>query len=202
MPPALHRLWRPLTDRATYRRWAFLVLGGALLVPYVMLANVLGVLVDDITGGTAAIAWAVVTVGTIAALVATASVPAVRAVMTTGATELLRGPMVGMAPGRGRTWPDRLRATAWLLAHTVVGGVISVLSLGVSIVAVITLVAPFAAPDLLRDVLDTPLPAAWRAPWTPVAGALGVVALIYLVAAVGGALARLGPTLLGPSPGR
>jgi signal transduction histidine kinase len=200
MSPALLRLWRPLSDRATYRRWAFLVLGGALLVPYLMLANALGVLVDGFTSDPTPIAWAAMAVGTLVALVATASVPAVRAVMTTGATELLRGPMAGVTPGRGRTWSDRLRATAWLLTHVVVGGVMSVLSLAVPIMAVIALVAPFAGPDLLRDMLGTALPAAWRAPWAPAAAVLGVVVLIYLVAAVGGALARLGPVLLGPSP--
>jgi hypothetical protein len=193
MSPALLRLWRPLSDRATYRRWAFLVLGGALLVPYLMLANALGVLVDGFTSDPTTIAWAVMAVGTLVALVATASVPAVRAVMTTGATELLRGPMAGVTPGRGRTWSDRLRATAWLLTHVVVGGVMSVLSLAVPIMAVVALVAPFAGPDLLRDMLGTALPAAWRAPWAPAAAVLGVVVLIYLVAAVGGALARLGP---------
>ena len=35
----MHRLIRPLTARATYRRWAHLVLGGALLMPYVLLVS-------------------------------------------------------------------------------------------------------------------------------------------------------------------
>jgi hypothetical protein len=78
MSPALLPLWRPLSDRATYRRWAFLVLGGALLVPYLMLANALGVLVDGFTSDPTTIAWAVMAVGTLVALVATASVPAGR----------------------------------------------------------------------------------------------------------------------------
>lgn len=200
MTGVLHRLWRPLTDGATYRRWAFLVLGGALLAPYVMLANAIGVLVDEVTNHGDTVTWSVTVAGTLAALVATASVPAVRAVMVTGARELLRGPMAGVPPGGMRSWPDRLRSTGWLLAHVVVGGVISLLSLAVPIVAVIALVAPFAGPDLLRDMLGNPLPDVWRTPWTPLAGVVGVLVLIYLAAAAGELLAHLGPVLLGPSP--
>jgi signal transduction histidine kinase len=199
MSRALRRVWRPLTDRATYRRWAFLVLGGALLAPYLLLANAVGVLADGLTDQSVVV-WAVMAIVTLAALVATASLPAVRVVMTTGATELLRGPMTGVTPARGRSWSDRVRACAWLLAHVVVGGVVSVLSLGVPILALVTLVAPFAGPGLLRDVLGGPLPPVWRAPWMPVAGVLGVLVLLYVVAGAGAALARLGPVLLGPSP--
>jgi signal transduction histidine kinase len=190
---------RPLTASATYRRWAFLILGGALLVPYVMLANALGVLVEGFTDDPTPLAWFVMTVGTLAAVVATASVTTVRTVMATGAKELLRGPMDQVTPGRARSWPDRLRTTGWLLAHIVIGGAISVLSLVVPIAAVIALVAPFAGPNLLRDLLGAPLPALWRAPWVPFAGVAGVLALIYLVAATGALLARLGSLLLGPS---
>lgn len=200
MTGVLHRLWRPLTDGATYRRWAFLVLGGALLAPYVMLANAIGVLVDEVSNHGDTVTWSVTVAGTLAALMATASVPAVRAVMVTGARELLRGPMAGVPPGGMRSWPDRLRSTGWLLAHVVVGGVISLLSLAVPIVAVIALVAPFAGPDLLRDMLGNPLPDVWRTPWTPLAGVVGVLVLIYLAAAAGELLAHLGPVLLGPSP--
>jgi signal transduction histidine kinase len=199
MSGALRRVWRPLADRATYRRWAFLVLGGALLAPYLLLANAVGVLASGLTDRSG-VPWIVTAVGTLGALVATGSVPAVRAVMTTGATELLRGPLTGVTPARGRAWPDRVRACAWLLVHVVVGGAVSLLSLAVPILAVVAFVAPFAGPDLLREVLGRPLPAAWQAPWTPVAGALGVLVLLYIVAGVGGALARLGPVLLGPSP--
>ena len=189
-----------MTEGATYRRWAFLILGGALLAPYVMFANALGVLVDGITNQASGIAWSVTAVGTLAALMATAAVPAVRAVMVTGARELLRGPLTDVMAGEGRSWSDRLRSAGWLLAHLIIGGAISVLSLAVPILAVVALVAPFAGPDLLREVLGAPLPAAWRAPWTPVAGVLGVIALIYLVAAAGALLTHLGPLLLGPSP--
>lgn len=199
MSSALHRLGRPLVDRATYRRWAFLVLGGALLVPYVVLANALGVLIDGFTSDPDPLARIVMAVGTLAALVATASVPAVRAVMATGAKELLRGPMAGLAPGRGRSWSHRLRCAGWLLVHVLAGGLISALSVAVPVMTVVALIAPFAGPDVLRDVIGGPLPAAWRASWAPVAGVLAVLVLIYLAAALGALLARLGPVLLGPS---
>ena len=198
MASVLRRLSRPLRDGATYRRWTFLVLGGALLVPYVIFANALGVLIDG-TGTGNALAWTVMAAATLTALVATASVPAVRVVMVTGAVELLRGPLTGVTPAPAHTWPDRWRTSAWLLAHVLVGGVVSVLSLAVPVAAVMALIAAFAGPDLLREAFGAGLPAQWRSPWAPVVAVLAVVALLYAVAGAGALLARLGPALLGPS---
>lgn len=195
---ALRWLTSPLTNRATYRRWAYLIVGGAMLVPYLVLFSVLLQWVmngDRIPDFVLVLAALAVMVGVI---VVTSFIPAVRVLEGTAASELLGGPIADQPVGRADSWLARWRAAAWFVMHVIVGGALSFLSVLVPILTYTLLVAPFTESiDYLGFVVRTP--GGWTAGWAPVAGIVLLAALAYAVAAVGGVLAMLAPTFIGPS---
>lgn len=184
---------RPLVAGSTYRRWVHLILGGALLTPYVLLG---GVLVEGMQLlPTTAPGWLRITAYLTAALAVatvTAVIPGVRIVEGAAARELLRGPAASLTTSRVRSWPDHCRTAAWFLTHLAVGTVLSILSLAVPPIAFTLATSPLTGADV-GDVADL---GGWLWPLAIAA----TVALVYLVAGVGALLARLAPRLLGPSP--
>jgi hypothetical protein len=110
----------------TWRRWAYLVLGGALLVPFGGLGSALASAVPGL--GTAAIVGVLV-VTAAAGIPVAGLVPVVRVLEVTAARELVGGPAAGLPPpGAGPPWPVRLRAAAWFTGHVLGGAVVSVAS--------------------------------------------------------------------------
>lgn len=191
---------RPVTGGITYRRWAYLILGGALLVPFVLAGSVvlpLAVIqVQSVFGNAAFVLLILVCVAVL--MVLTSLIPAVRTVEGAGARELLGGPLGRNGIGSVRSWAARWRWTGWFVLHIVVGGAVSVATLFVPPAAVVSFTEPFMGAHNVGGMHLPEIHGWWR--WAvPVGGVLSLICLVYGVAAVGAVLARLAPVFLGPS---
>lgn len=201
MSGRLKRVVWPLVSGTTYRRWAYLILGGALLVPYALAGTVLVTLLDpDAVTGPASVPWLPGTLGVVPLIVATAFIPLVRSLEASVATTLLGGPIAQPEIGPARSWPTRWRTAGWFGAHLVVGFVVCLLTMimltEAFVLAAAGLMGGFASPSVVQ--LD-----AWYirlGAGAPLLALVVVAVLVYVVAAAGALMARLAPVLLGPSP--
>ncbi|OKI08244.1 histidine kinase [Streptomyces sp. CB02923] len=187
--------------RVTFRRWVHLVLGGALLMPYFLLATVFTMLfVRDVTAFTEA-PWQFVAFGAALPLGALSALlfPALRTLEST-ATRSLCGltPAVAaeLAEEPADSWAARRRTALWFVAHLTAGGIVSGMTLAAPPAAVVLLLLPVADP--LRHEEQG---------WPAMEGVLGPLAGLGLLALVAGTswlagtlLARLAPVLLGRTP--
>ncbi|QUX25483.1 MULTISPECIES: sensor histidine kinase [Nocardiopsis] len=194
---------RPFTSAHTYRRWAYLIIGGALLTPYAMAGLVLATLITQ--GGTAQESpgpggWVLGLLITLAALAATARVPAVAGAQHQLARALLRGPLnllpdTPPAPGA--------RTFVWLCLFTFTGMAVCLATMVGLTESALLAVAPLTgdplAPAGPLTVLG-PSPEPVPSPLGPLAGLALLLAVIAAVALTGHLMARLAPRLLGPSP--
>jgi signal transduction histidine kinase len=191
---------RPLTDGRTYRRWAYLILGGALFVPYLLAGTVLLpialIRVQATLGNITFVLF--VFLCTALLVVLTSLIPAVRTVEGAAIRELLGGPLAEHGLGAVRSWPARSRATCWFVLHILLGGLVSTATLFVPPAAVIALTEPFVG-GLNVGGLHLLAPHGWGRWAIPIGGLLSLLVLDYLVAGVGAGLARLAPAFLGPS---
>ncbi|MFJ5553453.1 sensor histidine kinase [Streptomyces sp. NPDC093225] len=194
---------RVLFGRAARGRWVHLVLGGALLMPYFLLASVLLSVVRPGHRSVFGSGPELLTVyATALPLVAVSGVFALVRPMSAGAVRAMCGvPGALLAEGPARSRPARLRTAAWWTLHLGLGAVISGMSLAVPPMALVLLGTPFF--PALRD----PELALWEGFRTmpgmltaPLAGLALLAALAACAAAAGALLARLAPVLLGPTP--
>src|SRR4051812_37597320 len=131
------RLLRPLIAQTTWRRWSYLILGGALMIPYGIESVFLTAAITDTRPwGLQLTVFAVTFLGP---MLLTGLVPPVRIIEGTAARELLDAPKV---IGQGRTWPDRARVACWYTAHLLVGGVVGLFSVAVPAVVITAVVFP------------------------------------------------------------
>ncbi|HJP77988.1 MAG TPA: histidine kinase [Pseudonocardiaceae bacterium] len=191
---------RPITGGITYRRWAYLILGGALLVPYILAGVVLLPLAliraQTVFGSTSYVLLILACIAVL--IVLTSLIPAVRTVEATAVRELLGGPLASQGVGSVRSWAARWRWTAWFVLHIIVGGLVSLLTLFVPPAAVVSFTEPFTGQQNVGGLNLPAVHGAWR--WAvPVGGLLALVCLVYGVALAGAVLARLAPIFLGPS---
>ncbi len=181
------------------RRWACLILGGALLMPYMMV----GVLVSGLTGQGAATLMMPAELGVFVAVLPVVALTGlflpVRGLEVNAAQGLLGARVVTPPRQAYRSWQERRRTAAWFTLHLSVGGVVSGCTLAAVPFAVFTMAQPFVAGP--TDVFGLRVATGWpEAAWA----LLGVVVLASLVAMAAGSgalLARLAPVLLGPTPG-
>ncbi|MGP3950538.1 sensor histidine kinase [Streptomyces sp. 7N604] len=197
----MRRTARALIGRRARLRWIHLVLGGALLMPYFLLASVaVGPLAPDRNVFTAlplqlaayALALPVAALTAFFPLVRPLSVAAVRALCGVPAESLAGGPAQSRAA--------RIRTAVWYTLHLALGGVISGATLAVPPFSAVLVVLPLFAG--LRDSrLGVPevFDGAGLA-LAPVAGVAVLIALAAVAAAAGALLARCAPALLGPTP--
>lgn len=174
-----------LRSGVTYRRALHLLLGAAVLLPYVGLGVLLGTSAGQL-------GWAEIGalgVPAVAIGIGVAFVPGVRALEIAAARALLDVALPDPGPD---TWPARRRAAAWLVIVAALGGVAALLALLALPWAVGLVLAPWVA--------FPPIPAGVAAVWAPFAGVLLLVVLVEVLAGLGAGLARLAPALLGPSP--
>ncbi|GIJ73346.1 sensor histidine kinase [Virgisporangium ochraceum] len=173
------------------RGWVHLLLGGALLMPYFLLAETV---TKAVTG--APVRSIAVQVALLAAVLPAVAVTAlagpVRLLMGVAARELL-GADTAAAPAR--SVDDRLRTSAWSVVHLGLGGVVSALTLTLPPV-----VALFATMPVYGHRLGShELPTGWAAAWGPVAALAVLGGLVAVVVAARALLTRLAGALLGPS---
>ncbi|MGW5687064.1 sensor histidine kinase [Nonomuraea sp. NPDC003754] len=186
---------RSVRWRLVARRWACLILGGALLMPYMML----GVLVSGTVGGRGNASQLLFPVDV---LVYVAVLPLVAVTglflplraFEVSAAEGLLGAKVDPLPGGRRTWGERRRTALWFTLHLAVGGLMSGITLAIVPFVVWLLAAPLTGDPAGLLGRDAPLA------WMPVAAVAIAVVLVAVVAGAGALLARLAPRLLGPSP--
>ncbi|GAB3799559.1 sensor histidine kinase [Micromonospora zhanjiangensis] len=187
----------PLVSGSTYRRGVFLLLGGVLLLPYLLLASVFGQMLvrADVPRSLVGLLMAVAAViGTVPLFLGGA-----RALEITAARSLLGVDLPDPAPGHPPDRETRLRAALWIATHLAAGGLVMF-----GLISALPMALVFVAQQLglgADVVAGQPLgPLTGYAPGRlALLGVLVLVAMAYAVAGLG-ALARLmAPVLLGPS---
>jgi signal transduction histidine kinase len=188
---------RLLISKTTWQRWSYLVVGGALLMPYwfLFMVTVPNFFHDGLLTGLFVIGLP------IGGAFVTGLVPTVRPLEGAAARELLRGPSAELNPLPSSSWESRTRTGAWFAIHLHVGVLIAAFSLAIPPFAVALMLLPvvrwrgFTAPE-------SPL-RAWKESWAawlgPPAGLLTLLVLIGLIIVAGEGLSRLAPRFLGPS---
>ncbi|GAB3725405.1 histidine kinase [Amycolatopsis oliviviridis] len=192
------RLFGPLVDRATYRRWVYFILGGALSVPYLLFAAIVvpSLLPLVVTLGRGIVIGMIVLV---LVIIASSFLPAVRVLEGAAVRELLDDPVPGVTFGPAGSWPVRLRSSAMFLLHVGTGCVVSLVSLLVPVAFGFSVAAPFTGRIALSTEDPIVVPKGWASAWIPLALLVGLVALVYVVWAAGAVLTRCAKSLLGIS---
>ncbi|SFB20945.1 Signal transduction histidine kinase [Amycolatopsis marina] len=194
----IRRLLAVLVRRSTYQRWVYLILGGALVVPYLLVAAIAIPSIVPVALGEGA----AVGVGGVVALlvmVATSFIPAVRVLEGTAIRELLDDPVPTAVFGPAATTEARLRSSAVFLLHVLAGALVSLLSLVLPVFFVLSLAGPFTGNLGVGTVNGIEVPRGWAGAWLPAAFGLSLILLIYLVAVTGALLTRAAAALLGTS---
>ncbi|SDL24056.1 Signal transduction histidine kinase [Glycomyces sambucus] len=185
------RLLAPLRSGATYRGWVWLILGGALMMPFMLVGAIVYNWFHPEAGFEGALHPAVFA----AVIPLTAAVSLLlpdREVERTAARRLLGAEFA--SPADDGTWNSRWRTGCWFTLHAVVGGALSGVTLGL---------VPFCAYLLIqgaRAVLDmapTGAYVGWLPDWGLLTGPGLLLALVYLVAAAAAGMRALAPGLLG-----
>ncbi|MFF5443819.1 sensor histidine kinase [Streptomyces sp. NPDC012888] len=181
-------------------RWIHQILGGALLMPYFLLASVA---IGTASGnGDVYSSLPLVLLSYAAALpmvAATAALPLVRPLSVAAVRAMCRVPGERLAEGPARSWAARGRTGVWWTLHLGVGALVSGMTLAVPPMAVVLLAVPFT-PALRRGELGAGLPLSQGGGYAAPLLGLGMLAGLTLVAAGAGALlARVAPVLLGPT---
>ena len=112
-------LLRPLVWAVTWRRWVYLVLGGAILVPYAFAAAYPLSIAVDRNGAVSVAALAGTIALVLVAVAITSLLEAVRQVEVVAAKQLLRGPLMAQLVPVSVTGADRARAGLFFSLHLV-----------------------------------------------------------------------------------
>ncbi|MDG4785172.1 histidine kinase [Micromonospora sp. WMMD1102] len=187
----------PLTSGATYRRGVFLLLGGVLLLPYLLLGTVFAEMLRSAEVPRPAVLLLLAVAATIAAV--PLFLRGTRALEIAAARTLLDAELAEPVADGRIDRETRLRSALWIGVHLVSGGLV-----GFALIATLpmALVFLFVQLGIGAEALDGarigPL-ADWHRGWLSLVG-LGVLVLLGYAVAGLGALARLmAPVLLGPS---
>ncbi|MDA1359865.1 histidine kinase [Glycomyces luteolus] len=187
------RLLAPLWSRATYRGWVWIILGGALMMPFMMVGAIGHNAIDPDSGFNGVIEPAVF--AAVLPLVAAASLLLPdREVERTAARRLLGAEFA--SPADDESWNSRWRTGCWFTLHAAIGGIVSGITLAlVPYVAFLLYYGArfaFAGLDTVPGVFSGPI-----AEWGLLTGPAFLAALIALVAATTAAMRALAPRLLG-----
>ncbi|WP_228639441.1 histidine kinase [Microtetraspora sp. AC03309] len=190
----------PLRSAVTYRRWACLVVGGALLMPYMMAGEVVAALwrPSPAPGDPLLSVQPLIFLAALPFVAASGLVLPVRAFEIAAVRALLGVSIDPPPPLATRTRAERLRTAGWFTVHLAVGGVASGLALAL---------VPFAMWAAALPLMDGPtrigdlsIETGRAALWGPPLAVLTLVLLVGLLVGAGRLLATLAPVLLGPSP--
>ncbi|WP_076473776.1 sensor histidine kinase [Micromonospora avicenniae] len=187
----------PLIAASTWRRGVFLLLGGVLVLPYVLLV----VAFRQVFTGPA-IPWPL-TLGLLLVAALIAGVPLLldgsRALEIAAARALLGVDLPDPAPTHRADRETRLRATLWIATHLVIGGLLIVALLMAVPMALAFIAQQFGiGAELLREEQFGPLDGRDTG-WLTLTGVLLLVGLGYAVAGLGALAATMAPVLLGPA---
>ncbi|MFC3494218.1 sensor histidine kinase [Glycomyces rhizosphaerae] len=187
------RLLAPLWSRATYRGWVWIILGGALMMPFMMVGAIGHNFLNPDSGFDGIIEPSVF--AAVLPLVAAASLLLPdREVERTAARRLLGAEFD--SPADDSSWNSRWRTGLWFTLHAAVGGVVSGVTLAV--VPFIPYVAYYGSRFAFTDIATAPGAfTGWFLEWGLLTAPLLLVALIALVAATSAGMKVLAPKLLG-----
>jgi len=197
---AIRALLAPLTRGTTYRRGVYLLLGGVLGLPYVLLADVF---LRTFTGDRPERGLTLLLLGVAAAI---AAVPpflrGTRAVEIVAVRWLLDvdlpDPPLVREPSRVAR-ETRLRAVLWFTVHLIVGAVVGLLLLTALPFALLFLIQQFWPDEAVLAALPFGDYAADHVGLLSVVGVALLVGTGYAVAGLGALAAVMAPVLLGPS---
>jgi signal transduction histidine kinase len=193
----LRVMFGPVVDAATYRRWVYLILGGAVLVPFVLLASLVpSTLLSPSTPPLLILTLILALV--IGVAVPVSMVPVVRVIEGMAARELLGDRVPEQAGVRALSWVSRWRCTGWFLLHLLIGGVVSTMTLLLPPALVLSVAAPFIGADNFVGI-PVRLEPGWASAWVPLAGLLGLVLLAHVVRGATAIMIKAAPYLLGPT---
>lgn len=181
------RLLAPLWSRATYRGWVWAILGGALMMPY-MMVGAIGYNWWHPQAGFSGVLEPIVFIAVLPLVAATSVLLPDREVERTAARRLLGARFE--APIDDDSWNSRWRTGCWFTLHVAVGGVLSGVTLALVPFAVYLLIVGASGSEPLEAV---PVSARWGL----LLGPLSLLALVWFVAAVTAGMRRLAPRLLG-----
>ncbi|MFI9507779.1 sensor histidine kinase [Nocardia sp. NPDC052566] len=200
----LRRLVRPLGRPSTYLRGVYVLFGGVVAIPYVVLAIVfvIGIRRDDVTAGRLALI-AVLAIGTAVVAVGVALLPGVRLLEIITVRAFLGVPLPDPDPSSRETLESRTRGAVWYFLTLVLGGSVTSVFIWAVPTAATMLIVPFTSSHKATLHLTeqfTPAAASTSgAILTGCAGAGLLLVAVYLVAGAAALLARLAPALLGPT---
>ncbi|MEV6372585.1 sensor histidine kinase [Micromonospora musae] len=187
----------PLVAASTWRRGVFLLLGGVLVLPYVLLV----VAFRQVLTGPPIPRPLVLVLLVIAVLIA--GVPLLlngsRALEIAAARALLGVDLPDPAPGHRTDRETRLRAALWIATHLIVGGLLTFALLSTVPMSLAFIAQQFGVgAELVRDERFGPLDGRDTG-WLTLTGVLLLVGLGYAVAGLGALAATMAPVLLGPA---
>ncbi|MGF1426076.1 sensor histidine kinase [Kitasatospora sp. LaBMicrA B282] len=189
----MERIITTLLGRRARVRWVHLVLGGALLMPFWLLATVLLVELPTDTPVRSVLVQLLALVIAVPLAWVAGLLPVVRVLVGTAARALAAARAGELAVGPATSWAARRRTAAWFSLHLLLGAIVSGMSLSV---APAVLVLWFSPATVRRLSWAHHLPY----PVSLLLGA-GLLLLVLLTnAAAGALLARCAPVLLGPTP--
>ncbi|MER7889228.1 histidine kinase [Micromonospora sp. NPDC094482] len=188
----------PLVAASTWRRGVFLLLGGVLVLPYVLLAVAFWQL---FTGPAVP---RLLSVGLLVVAVLIAVVPLLldgsRALEIAAARALLGVELPDPAPGHRSDRETRLRAALWIATHLTVGGLLMLALLSAVPMALAFIAQQFGVgTELTSEARFGPLDGQDTG-WLTLTGVLLLAGLGYAVAGLGALAASMAPVLLGPAP--
>lgn len=192
---ALGTIVAPLAWRRLARRGVHLLLGGVILLPYVLLIVMFVQLFTE--PGTPYVPAGVLAAVTFVIGTVPPFLPAMRALEITATRSLLDVDLPD--PVADPPWETRLFGAGWYVLHLLCGGV-AVSAILVASPAAVLLVARGLGFDDGRGIAGMPVLDGVGGAWAVLLGLGLVVATAYLVAGIGALLAWLAPLLLGPSP--
>jgi len=184
----------PLVSGSTYRRGVHLLLGGVLLLPYVLLGVAFTQLFQSQTPrglSLLLLALTVLIAGTPAFLGATRTleIVAARALLAVDLPD---------PPARPPDLEARLRSALWFAVHLITGGAVAFAMLAALPVALAFIAAQVGiGAEVLAGLQLGPLDE--DDPWWSLLGLAILVALAYAVAGLGRLAVLMAPVLLGPS---
>ncbi|RKF25684.1 sensor histidine kinase [Micromonospora globbae] len=187
----------PLYAASTWRRGVFLLLGGVLVLPYVLL-----VVAFRQVFTAPGVPW-VLALGLLVVAVLVAGVPLLlagsRALEIAAARALLGVDLPDPAPGHRPDRETRLRAALWIATHLAVGGLV-VLGLLMAVPMALAFIAQQfgVGVELLREERFGPFDGRDTG-WLTVTGVVMLVGIGYAVAGLGALAASMAPVLLGPA---
>ncbi|MFK3980947.1 sensor histidine kinase [Micromonospora sp. NPDC050397] len=187
----------PLVRGTTYRRGVFLLLGGVLLLPYLLLGVLFGTMLTESSAPRGA-TWIVLTVAVVIAAVPI-FLGGSRALEIAAARALLDVELPEPARSGRLDRESRLRAALWIGLHLVSGGLVMWGLITALPMALVFIVQWFGVgSEAMAGARFGPLDE-HDTVWFVVAGLALLLGLGYAVAGLGALAAQMAPVLLGPS---